>query len=641
MSEKPQDLMSIELPIGPDEFLKRYIKKHTDRELIVTDKLIDTWAQNCIVFNNVINRKDEATKFVVSAPTGSAKTENLITYCSMLPSDVKVLISTNLTAEADRLAQAINKESGEENRAVSYHSKKSLTKKKAEEYQIVVVSHQYYKMNNRGTDSWETLGNGRDLIVIDEALDTIDEITVFQNDLVLTLNFLLIYFKDIKTSSMLYKNIKKFQKDVQEFSESLQGTQQYGDDKLIKIPTKEGIVEVAHPLQSYSGYIPIHVALSAEDDEKTDLLESLKIYNLLTTETDESKDSDFRKRIRNTLKYISALKNQFSYTTAFGGQYAIHKVIDNIPKQSLACLDATSDVNILYKLREEHKQDLLLVSSINGVRDYSNVKLHVLGTNTGKGNVSKSFVKACLKGVLFGEKTLIITQKTNQSTIEEVLTKIYGEYKVEVAYWNTITGLNKWQDFDTCVIIGLNHKPSYFVTNRLIANTTPEIAFSEEQSYLSEHIKESNLVAEIIQAINRIRIRQVDNDDGGCKEANIYLTLPIYNHEQYISMIQMHMSNINILRWEVKGIQQAEKTHLERIIDYLKKNIKEDECIKFTSIPKELSIEKSSWDTVKGRKQADKVKFIETLKKHGFKIEVRKEQGSRSLIDVKYVIRDR
>ena len=178
----------ISAPIELDFFVNQFSKKFINWGNIITEELKETWKQNCLVFNNVIANKDNAIKYVVSAPTGSAKTENTITYCSMLPKKIKVLISTNLTDEADRLANDINKESND-TRAISFHSKNKCTIEDVKDCQILIVSHEFYKKNNSSTEKWDILVKNRDLIIIDEALDIFEELSVHEADINMTLNF--------------------------------------------------------------------------------------------------------------------------------------------------------------------------------------------------------------------------------------------------------------------------------------------------------------------------------------------------------------------------------------------------------------------------------------------------------------------
>ena len=120
------NLKNIDTPVCPQKFVKQFTQKYKSwDDSVVTTKLQETWEINCLALNNAIHDKDRIMKYVVSAPTGSAKTANLITYCSMLPSNLTSLISTNLTDEADTMAKEINDEAGKEI-ACAYHSENEI-----------------------------------------------------------------------------------------------------------------------------------------------------------------------------------------------------------------------------------------------------------------------------------------------------------------------------------------------------------------------------------------------------------------------------------------------------------------------------------------------------------------------------------
>ncbi len=142
--------------------------------------------QNCLALNNVIAYKDEARKTLYQQFTGSAKTENTITYCAMLPKTT-VLISTNLTDEADRLADDINNEAND-NRACSYHSKKRLKIDDASKYQIVILTYLFIK-KFYGIKKWKTIAKDRELI-IDEALNTMQELSLTTSEINIALTCL-------------------------------------------------------------------------------------------------------------------------------------------------------------------------------------------------------------------------------------------------------------------------------------------------------------------------------------------------------------------------------------------------------------------------------------------------------------------
>ena len=285
----------ISAPIELDFFVNQFSKKFINWGNIITEELKETWKQNCLVFNNVIANKDNAIKYVVSAPTGSAKTENTITYCSMLPKKIKVLISTNLTDEADRLANDINKESND-TRAISFHSKNKCTIEDVKDCQILIVSHEFYKKNNSSTEKWDILVKNRDLIIIDEALDIFEELSVHEADINMALNFFSSLFrkKPYSENKYFYENLKSLNDDYNQLLDRNNGTQIYSSNKYFTIKSTGKKTDI--PLFHIHKYlIFLHFVLNKKFH-----------YNYyLTGIRDSNKDELIKEKIINTLETLN------------------------------------------------------------------------------------------------------------------------------------------------------------------------------------------------------------------------------------------------------------------------------------------------------------------------------------------------
>ena len=168
-------------------------------------------------------------------------------------------------------------------------------------------------------------------------------------------------------------------------------------------------------------------------------------------------------------------------------------------------------------------------------------------------------------------------------------------------------------------MLGLNHKPKQFIQNRTLINTTEDDAFGELQTKLNLNIEVSDLTSEIVQAMNRIQIRNVTTNDGKCEKANIYLILPSRNYSEYIRLIEEHMNNIGITEWEIEN-NNSKPTAYERVIEYLSSNIKSREKIKLTTPRDALKIDKETYRNVVGKTSAKKREFEENILKQGYQI---------------------
>ncbi len=122
---KHKSLPIVTKPVNPDLYYEKFSKKWLRYGNVVTPHLQETWKLNCMAMNNAITSTNNI-KYVVPAVTGSGKTEGIITYCSLVPKHITIIISTNLIIEADRIAEAVNIEANE-TIAVASHSKTNIS----------------------------------------------------------------------------------------------------------------------------------------------------------------------------------------------------------------------------------------------------------------------------------------------------------------------------------------------------------------------------------------------------------------------------------------------------------------------------------------------------------------------------------
>lgn len=597
---------------------------------IVTVGLKETWEQNCLVMNNVIDKKDKALRYIVSAPTGSAKTENVITYCSMLPSRVKVVICTNLVTEVDRLASDINQESGN-TRACAFHTKNTnIIFDQAVTYQIVVVTHEFYRRNFAGSTRWQELIHDRDLVIIDEALNTMTELNVKSSSITKAITVFSHLSNQVKYTSNSYFNraLEHLNNDLAfliNYPQSIgAGTNLTSSDRIWSVPLVSDPTKKANCLSITVPKYDLFLDILRKD-------KSIEYNKILTGINDSSKDCFIKDDIAMTLDNLNGFSERQVYVTASDGEYHYNRVIDSTPKQSLVCFDATAGVNAVYRIRSEHHGDIISIPTITNVRNYSTVTLHTAETPTGKMTINKTTAVGILQNIAFGKKTLIITHKQNKAYFEETLSSLFPNYITYVIHWGALTGLNKWQDFDTCVIIGLNNKPRSFSQNRVLINTNEAIAFGENQNSLNKVVADTDLVSEIIQAMNRIRIRKVATSSGGCDSANIYLTLPYGKKAAYEHHIKTQMTDIKIVPWVLPKSISIERTkgHIDNVIGYLDGNLRKNDSLEVNSVRDALYIEPESFRSLLGKSQSKKKEFLDTLAICGFFIIEKKENDSR------------
>ncbi len=613
------------MTVDAGEFMAKFKAKYNKWDAEITPKLEMTWKLNCQVLNHVINHPEKNIKYIVPAPTGSAKTENLITYCSLLPAGVTALISTNLIAEADNIANKINDEAGEEV-ACAFHSENTTSHTQAATYQIVVTTHAFYKNHYLGDDIWSILGENRDLLVIDEALDTMKEISVEDTAIERAIMIFSHLLKNPK-----FKNMPRFSKELQWLKDDLEilnnskeGTHLISSDKLWKLTGGSKILSIT--FDRYKIFSEILGSANLDGETNTPLNRmgnTIQYHNILTGINDPSGTKKIKDELKETINSLNQLKERQVYITANNGNKSFNRVTDMIFKKALVCFDATANVNKVYSLRDKYYSDLDIIDRVKDVRNYSNVTMYTAIGQTGKDDIDISIATNILSSVKLGEKTLVVTHKGNRDYFTQAKENLYPEKTIEIAHWNAITGLNDWQKFDTCIVAGLNHKPRYYAQNRTIIHTDGEsTAFGEKQNTLNTSIADSAIIVEIIQAINRIRVRKVIDDKGNCDEANIYMILPSRKDLDYKKAIRDEMPNINIKDWDLKTNTTSKKgkAKADIVIEYLSNNLKGGDQIEIYAVRDKLEINIDSYKSMIGKTQAKKEVFEERLRSHGFEI---------------------
>ena len=662
-------------PVDSSEFLKRMKSKCAEWEEFVVplrgewDRLSPleaTWNMNCKALNNAINdnKQNVVIKYVVSAPTGSAKTESFITYCSMLPDGYTALIATNLTDEADNIAKKINKEAGKiytemydmaniggKNflpksivpKAYSYHSKipkdEALHIQEVAKFQIIVTTHSFYRNHYFGSPEWLVLAEKRDLVIIDEALETMEEIAVRDDEITRAITvFTNISKNNIVKNSQEYTNeLSLLKYELSALENAPVGTVLFSVDNMWSVNGSKIMPVKKTKYQLFSELLGEQNYESPERSKKMSKFgRTIDVNRILTGRQDKSNNDILLKELKQTIRNLNLMdKIGQVYTTSSSGHRSFNRVTDMMFKKSLVCFDATAEVNDVYNLRSKYYNDLHLINKHSSVRDYSNVTLHTIAGLTSKDVIDTQVVATALANVILGEKTLIVTNKKNKALFLQEALNTYPNKTIEVAHWNAITGLNKWKDFDTCIILGLNNKPKSFAQNRLLIGTKSEdIAFGVDQNALNTSIEDSAILAEIIQAMNRIRIRTIKDHDGSCESANIYLVTPYHKEALFRQQIKGQMPNIQIKDWNVKLVEGVKKVvaNFDVLVQFLDDRLKSGESISKKEVLEATNINPDSFRTMMGKpSQPSKVKaFQDNLRKAGFETIESKKEGRKT-----------
>lgn len=217
-------------------------------------------------------------------------------------------------------------------------------------------------------------------------------------------------------------------------------------------------------------------------------------------------------------------------------------------------LDATAHVNQAYSLlRDESKLIDCEVVEMKPIKNYQNCELRYAFTNqSGKGvpeedktpfpttdgmsnrvtAVTNELERQFGGGKAAGKKILILTHKEHEKSIRRAIVrkdidKLFDGW--DTCHWGAVTGLNMWKDYDIIFVSSIFFLPPTSITDMALAMLGPAA-----KNYTTEFLQElhrelwlSAAESALIQAINRIAIRQVIDGEGNVPHnTQIWVVLP-------------------------------------------------------------------------------------------------------------------
>ena len=163
----------------------------SSKEYIELWSIIFSKLNECSIRNNQ-HPHSYNKHFVLPAPTGSGKTQCLRFYAAELylqNKDIGMVILSKFNSEVDEAVEQINRLAGD-TIAIAYYTGADIKNKRNEgeldSYQVVVTTHQYFKLNHHKSasdkDTYRKVmsfnGHTRDIVVVDEAIDLMDTHTI-------------------------------------------------------------------------------------------------------------------------------------------------------------------------------------------------------------------------------------------------------------------------------------------------------------------------------------------------------------------------------------------------------------------------------------------------------------------------------
>lgn len=499
---------------GFDKYWQEDLRNH------LSDNISRNNKQNIEVFNTVVENnknKSKSTKYIIPAATGTGKTQ-ITGYhiAKTLDRGFKSLVVVERTDSADELRELILKLSDEQyhDNINTLHSKETSTSKsidEARDSQVLIITHIKFIMilleDVRGDikyefedTPYEKLVSDRDLIIIDEAISTVEEISISKNRL----------YEIVSELKSLSTTIHKKEKErylaeveiIETIADDLTGHHDNPDLNTDIMPYKEQLNDVV----SANEVLPLCLRTLSHNN-------SQRSYETI-----------------NKLDLI--FNSEVQYLFKKGSDIYINTTKEIIPKKSIAVLDATATINKVYSEYVKHNDNIKIIPKIE-CRIYDKVNIHTFTTATGnegivnkKDDICPALVKSILDNTSDEDKVLVVVHKDIENTLQSYLG---NRSNIHINHWGNLTGTNIYNECNKVFVYGLFHKPiSYYYNNfRLAGNKfNTSLLLDDMERVKINDIGKSDVASELIQAINRGIIRKVVDERGGCDSADVYITLP-------------------------------------------------------------------------------------------------------------------
>jgi hypothetical protein len=505
----------------------------------------------------IATAQDQPSRWrVLQPPTGSGKTMGAVVYSGLqaelnfsvpdgvLP--VGLMIVTRLKAQVDEVVADINAYVGRDV-AIADHTDHRPTPEQLHESDIVVITHEAYTrakktMSGVKAERWKRLthwrGGRRLLTIVDEALANVVEHSQVKLD---DLSFLI---------GLIPHEMRLAHAAEVEALEVLRESMlfQAGVNDGFEIGTSLAWVEGEAP--AAANLAPLRAAM-------------LKLpYDRQIGREDEKERQRLAARYDKVLGAAEALLDQYAFMALTGNQHSLNSAALAIPLElpGPVVLDATAGVDLMYQLMED-KADI--IPTPPGVRDYSNVTLHVARTaSIGKTKMEDLAatrfprLQANLAERLSADsRVLFCVHKRVKHQVPEKAD--LGVQEVASAHWGAVDGSNAYKDFDTAVIFGLPFMDRIWGTNVFFAfqgvrdDDWLDNPSWKQHANVTELLHRRHLATSIIQAMGRVRLRKVIDEHGRCAPTDVFIVLPTGERgTEILQYIRQELSNITVKDWE-------------------------------------------------------------------------------------------
>jgi len=587
-----------------------------------------TWAGIFTAFEDCKRHNAQQTKppkrIVVPAPTGTGKTQAMCYYASQLEKETGMLIVTSFIDEANIVAKTINKYAGE-TRTVAFHNKSQYWTKVDElkEHQVLVITHNQFvgatdrKQNEIGVGRskidklYQYLNGKRQVVVIDESIETIQHTNLSR--------------RDIQTLQQQVANYQIANTGDTETNQKL-------DVELEILQQLDGLFDKYQPLLEDKPNVSLDVNdiaihLKGYNTKLTTLAELNKSGKLKDSNKAAAEDTGtiVSKIITSISNIVNAHWAYYSQDKRNGVGNVIRTARDALPEDTTTViLDATSNIDYYYEIHSDIDLNIAEQLPLKKVRRYENVKLFLSPEqNTGKSGLTKTgntseYIERIGKEVdkpSSDSKVVVFTFKDLEVKLHKFLDNNWRG-NIFLGHFGDLNGKNNYSNCTTLYIIGTPHKPEHLAINTQALSNRGLDCFNDSEEVAAERLqlKNTQIAAELVQAINRVSCRRVIDEKGNCADTSIYLTMPDNNTlaTTILDSIKKQMPGINVIedKWDFVLVEPKKRgpkaEYIEKFIKLLPTINSE---VTYASIAKILNLTRKQKETLRAKLVADELKL--------------------------------
>jgi hypothetical protein len=504
----------------------------------------------------IATSQDQPSRWrVLQPPTGSGKTMGAVVYSGIQAElnasvadgvqPVGIMIVTRLKAQVDEVVSDINAYAGRQV-AVADHTDHRATPEQLYNGDILVITHEAYTrakktLSGVKAERWKRLthwrGGKRLLTIVDEALANVVEHSQVKLD-------------DLTALIGLIPHELRL-----EHAAAVEALEVLRESMLLQAGINDGF-EIGTSLAWDEGGAPAMADLTALRAAMLKLP-----YDKQIGRDDEKERQRLATRYDKVLGAAEALLDQYAFMALTGNQHSLNSAALAVPFElpGPVVLDATAGVDLMYQLMEDRAD---IIPTPPGVRDYSNVTLHVARTaSIGKTKMEeladKRFpqLQENLAERLSPERrVLFCVHKRVEHLVPDKAD--LGVQGVASAHWGALDGSNAYKDFDTAVIFGLPFRDHIWGTNVFFAfQGVQDDDWHKNPSWkmhanVRELLQRRHLAMSIIQAMGRVRLRKVIDEHGRCAPTDVFIVLPTGERgTEILRYIRQELPNITVRDW--------------------------------------------------------------------------------------------